>query len=55
VGQRYLAVATDRQNHTAFVGGIAALPPVDHYARLRQRHHRVRRRIVDAYPHSLMG
>jgi predicted transposase len=37
VGQRYLAVATDLQNHTAFFPGAAARAKADHYARLRKR------------------
>jgi IS605 OrfB family transposase len=37
VGQRYLAVATDLQNHTAFFPGKAARAKTDHYTRLRKR------------------
>jgi putative transposase len=37
VGQRYLAVATDTQNHMAFFPGKAARAIADHYARLRKR------------------
>jgi IS605 OrfB family transposase len=37
VGQRYLAVATDLQNHTAFFPGAQARAKADHYARLRKR------------------
>jgi IS605 OrfB family transposase len=37
VGQRYLAVATDTQNQTAFFPGIAVRAQADHYARLRKR------------------
>ena len=82
VGQRYLAVATDTQNHTTFFPGAAARAKADHSARLRKRlqqkgtrsatrrllvvagrarrlkqdrHHRISRKIVDAYPHSLIG
>jgi putative transposase len=82
VGQRYLAVATDTQNHTAFFPGKAVRARADHYARLRKRlqhkgtrsatrrlvvlagrarrlkqdrNHRISRRIVDAYPRSLIG
>jgi putative transposase len=81
-GQRYLAVATDMQNHTAFFAGKEARAKADHYARLRkrmqrkgtraatrrlvviagrerrlkqQRNHQISRRIVDTYPHSLIG
>jgi len=82
VGQRYLAVATDTQNQTAFYGGKQVRAKADHYARLRkrlqhkgtraatrrlvvlagrerrlkqERNHRISRRIVDAYPASLIG
>ncbi len=82
VGQRYLAVATDLQNTTAFFPGQAARAHADHFARLRkrlqhkgtrsatrrlvviagrerrlkqQRNHLISRRLVDAYPHSLVG
>jgi putative transposase len=37
VGQRYLAVATDMQNHTAFFPGKEVRAKADHYARLRKR------------------
>jgi putative transposase len=37
VGQRYLAVATDTQDHTKFFPGQAARAKADHYARLRKR------------------
>jgi IS605 OrfB family transposase len=37
VGQRYLAVATDTHNKTAFFPGTAARVKADHYARLRKR------------------
>jgi IS605 OrfB family transposase len=37
VGQRYLAVATDTQNHTAFFSGAQVRSKADHYARLRKR------------------
>ena len=37
VGQRYLAVATDTQNHAAFFPGAEAHARADHYARLRRR------------------
>ena len=37
VGQRYLAVATDTQNKTAFFPGKATRANADHYARLRKR------------------
>ena len=37
VGQRYLAVATDTQNRTAFYTGKRARAKADHYARLRKR------------------
>jgi putative transposase len=37
VGQRYLAVATDTQNHTAFFPGKAVRARADHFARLRKR------------------
>jgi putative transposase len=37
VGQRYLAVATDMRNTTAFHSGKAARAKADHYARLRKR------------------
>src|SRR5215469_8835952 len=36
VGQRYLAVATDTQNHTRFFSGKEARATADHYARLRK-------------------
>ncbi len=82
VGQRYLAVATDTQNQTAFYGGRQVRAKADHYARLRKRlqqkgtrsatrrlivvsgrerrlkqdrNHLISQRIVDAYPHSLIG
>ncbi len=82
VGQRYLAVATDTQNQTAFFPGKQVRAKADHYARLRKRlqhkgtrsatrrlvvdrgaretvearrNHIISRRIVDAYPHSLIG
>jgi IS605 OrfB family transposase len=82
VGQRYLAVAIDMQNHTAFFVGTEARAKADHYVRLRkrsqrkgtrsatrrlielarrerrlkhERNHFISRRIVDAYPHSLIG
>jgi IS605 OrfB family transposase len=82
VGQRYLAVATDRQNRIQFFSGASARAQADHYARLRKRlqhkgtrsatrrliviagrerrlkhdrNHLISRRIVDAYPHSLIG
>ena len=82
VGQRYLAVATDTRNKTAFFPGRAVRAKADHYARLRKRlqhkgtrsatrllvviagrerrlkqdrNHQISRRIVDAYPHSLIG
>jgi putative transposase len=82
VGQRYLAVATETQNHTAFFSGKEVRAKADHYARLRKRlqrkgtraatrrllviagrerrlkhdrNHLISRRIVDAYPHSLIG
>lgn len=82
VGQRYLAVAADRQNNTAFFPGKEVRATADHYARLRKRlqrkgtraatrrllvvagrerrlkrdrNHVISRRIVDAYPHSLIG
>jgi transposase len=82
VGQRYLAVATDTQNHTAFSGGKRVRATAEPYARLRKRlqqkgtraatrrlivasgresrlkpdrHHLISRRIVDAYPHRLLG
>jgi IS605 OrfB family transposase len=81
-GQRYLAVATDTPNHTAFYGGKRVRATADQYARLRKRlqqkgtrsatrrriviagrerrlkqdrNHLISRRIVDAYPHSLIG
>jgi putative transposase len=81
VGQRYLAVATDTQNRTAFYGGKQVRAKADHYARLRKRlqqkgtrsatrrlvvlagrerrlkqgrNHLISRRIVDAYPTSLI-
>src|SRR5258708_4782851 len=37
VGQRYLAVATDTQNQTAFFPGKAVRAHADHFARLRKR------------------
>lgn len=37
VGQRYLAVATDMQNRTAFFPGKVTRAKADHYARLRKR------------------
>jgi IS605 OrfB family transposase len=37
VGQRYLAVATDMQNHTAFFSGKETRAHADHYVRLRKR------------------
>ena len=37
VGQRFLAVATDPQHHTAFFPGKEARAKADHYARLRKR------------------
>jgi IS605 OrfB family transposase len=37
VGQRYLAVATDTLNRTAFYTGKAVRATADHYARLRMR------------------
>ena len=37
VGQRYLAVATDPQHHTAFLSGAQIRAKADHYARLRKR------------------
>lgn len=37
VGQRYLAVATDTQDHMAFFAGKEARAKADHYARLRKR------------------
>ncbi len=37
VGQRYLAVATDTQNHTAFFPGAQIRAQADQYARLRKR------------------
>jgi putative transposase len=82
VGQRYLAVTTDTQNHAKFFPGKAVRAKADHYARLRKRlqhkgtraairrlvvlagrarrlkqahNHWISRRIVDAYPHSLIG
>jgi len=85
VGQRYLAVATDAQNHLLFLTGQAACAQAEQYARLRKRlrqkgarsatrrlravsgrrarerrlkqecTHRIGRRIVDAYPHPLIG
>jgi IS605 OrfB family transposase len=82
VGQRYLAVATDTQNHTAFFSGTQVRSKADHYARVRkrlqqkgtraatrrlvviagrerrfkhERNHTISRRIVDAYPASLIG
>ncbi len=82
VGRRYLAVATDTQNHTAFYAGKQVRAKADYYARLRKRlqqkgtrsatrrlilvsgrerrlkqdrNHLISRRIVDAYPASLIG
>ena len=82
VGQRYLAVATDMQNHVTFFPGAQVRAKADHYARLRkrlqrkgtrsatrrlvviagrerqlkhERNHLISRRIVDVYPHSLIG
>jgi putative transposase len=37
VGQRYLAVTTDMQNHTLFFSGKEVRAKADHYARLRKR------------------
>lgn len=37
VGQRYLAVATDTQNHMLFFPGSEIRAKADHYARLRRR------------------
>jgi putative transposase len=37
VGQRYLAVATDAQDHMTFFPGKEARAKADHYARLRKR------------------
>jgi hypothetical protein len=37
VGQRYLAVATDLRNRTAFFPGKETRATADHYARLRKR------------------
>jgi len=37
VGQRYLAVATDTQDHTQFFPGKEVRASADHYARLRKR------------------
>jgi putative transposase len=37
VGQRYLAVATDTQDHMKFFPGKAVRAEADHYARLRKR------------------
>src|SRR5262249_26456542 len=81
-GQRYLAVATDTQNRTAFFTGKQIQVIANHYARLRKRlqrkgtrsatrrlivvsgrerrlkqdrNHSISRRIVDAYPHALLG
>jgi putative transposase len=82
VGQVFLAVATDMQNHMQFFPGKEVRAIADHYARLRkrlqhkgtraatrrlvviagreirlklERNHRISRRIVDAYPTSLIG
>jgi IS605 OrfB family transposase len=82
VGQRYLAVATDTQDQTAFYAGKQVRAKADHYTRLRKRlqqkgtrsatrrlivvsgrerrlkqdcNHLISRRIVDAYPASLIG
>jgi IS605 OrfB family transposase len=82
VGQRYLAVSTDTENHTVFFSGTAVRAQADHYTRLRkrlqqkgtrpatrrlivlagrerrlkqERNHLISRRIVVAYPHSLIG
>jgi putative transposase len=37
VGQRYLAVATDTQNHAAFYAGKQVQAKADHYVRVRKR------------------
>jgi putative transposase len=37
VGQRYLAVTTDTEDHTAFYSGKHVRAKADHYARLRKR------------------
>ena len=37
VGQRYLAVSTDTNNHTTFYSGKAVRAKADHYARLTKR------------------
>jgi transposase len=82
VGQRYLAVAADLQNHIVFFPGTQIRAIADHYARLRkrlqrkgarattrrlvvlagrerrlkqERNHLISRRVVDAYPHRLIG
>ncbi len=82
VGQRYLAVATNTQNRTAFYTGKQVQAKANRYARLRKRlqqkgtrsairrliavsgrerrlkqdrNHLISRRIVDAYPASLIG
>jgi IS605 OrfB family transposase len=82
LGQRYLAVATDTRNVTAFFPGREARAKADHFVRLRKRlqqkgtraatrrlivvsgrerrlkqgrNHLISRRIVDAYPYSLIG
>jgi putative transposase len=82
VGQRYLAVATDLHDQTAFFPGNAARAQADHSARLRKRlqhkgtraatrrlvviagrerrlkhdrDHLISRRLVDSYPHALIG
>ncbi len=82
IGQRYLAVTTDTENHTAFYSGTWVRAKAEHFTRLTKRlqhkgtrsakrrlvaisgrerrlkqdcNHVVSRRIVDAYPHSLIG
>jgi putative transposase len=82
IGQRYLAIAPDLEDTTAFYSGKAVRAKADHYARLRkrlqlkgtraatrrlvlvaarerwlkqERNHVISRRIVDAYPRSLLG
>jgi IS605 OrfB family transposase len=82
LGQRYLAVATDTRNVTAFFPGREARAKANHFARPRkrlqqkgtraarrrlvvlagrerrlkqERNHLISRRIVDAYPYSLIG
>src|SRR5438034_7586599 len=37
VGQRYLAVSTDTEQHSHFYSGKAVRAKADHYARLRKR------------------